>query len=171
MALVKLTQQLMADDASIPTGTIFPYGGETAPAGWLLCDGSIVSRTDYAELFESIGESYGEGNKVSTFGIPDMRGRIPVGLDNMGGTSANRITGEWADVRGGKSGAETETLDTNKIPAHTHGYFRKITTGGSSAGGDPNSITNTTINMDNTGSGMGHNNMQPSLVVNYIIKI
>lgn len=65
--------------ADAPIGAIQSYGGETAPAGWLICDGSTVSRIEYAELFAVIGINFGEGDGETTFGIPDLRECVPVG--------------------------------------------------------------------------------------------
>ena len=103
-----------------PPGVFLPYGGDTAPAGYLLCDGSAVSRTTYADLFDVIGTKYGSGDGSTTFNLPDYRGRNFVGLDNMGGTSANRITSSWADSIGGAGGSETKTLTEANLPAHAH---------------------------------------------------
>lgn len=66
--------------ADAPIGAIQSYGGETAPAGWLICDGSTLSRTEYAELFTIIGINFGEGDGETTFGIPDLRECVPVGV-------------------------------------------------------------------------------------------
>lgn len=79
-------------DALVPSGAILPYGGATAPsAGWLLCNGAAISRSTYATLFAIIGTAFGVGNGTTTFNLPDFRGRVPVGIDNLGGTAANII--------------------------------------------------------------------------------
>jgi microcystin-dependent protein len=95
------------------------YAAATAPAGWLNCDGSAVSRTTYADLFAVTSTTYGVGNGTTTFNLPDLRGRIPVGLDNMGGTDAGRLS--VANTLGGTGGTETHTLTSAQIPAHSHG--------------------------------------------------
>ncbi len=74
----------------VPPGVQWPYGGDTAPSGFLLCDGSAYSRITYAALFAVIGIKYGAGDGVTTFNVPDKRGRGSIGSDNMGGTAANR---------------------------------------------------------------------------------
>lgn len=74
----------------IPSGTIAPFGGGTVPAGWLLCDGSTVSRSTYSSLFDAIGTAHGAGNGSSTFHLPDYRGRFLRGADNMGTGAAGR---------------------------------------------------------------------------------
>jgi len=73
------------------TGTVLPFAGSTAPAGWLLCDGSAASRATYANLFGVIGTTYGVGDGSTTFGLPDLRGRVIAGRDDMGGTNARRL--------------------------------------------------------------------------------
>lgn len=75
----------------VPSGVMMPYGGGTAPTGWLLCYGQEVSRTSLAGLFTAIGTNYGSGNGTTTFNLPDSRGRVLMGIDNLGGTAANRI--------------------------------------------------------------------------------
>jgi hypothetical protein len=91
----------------LPPGIIMQYAGATAPSAWLVCDGSAVSRATYASLFTAIGTTYGVGDGASTFNIPDLRGRTIAGLDNMGGSSANRVTSVDADSIGGVYGSET----------------------------------------------------------------
>ena len=103
-----------------PTGSVQPYAATTAPTGWLLCDGTAYSRTTYVRLFNLIGTTFGAGDGSTTFNVPPLNGRVVVALDNLGGTSANRITGAWADSLGGTGGAETHTLTTAEIAAHTH---------------------------------------------------
>lgn len=79
-------------DKLVPSGIIVPYGGASAPSsGWLLCAGQAVSRTTYSALFAIIGTSYGVGDGSTTFNLPDLRGRVLAGIDNLGGTAANRL--------------------------------------------------------------------------------
>jgi len=73
-----------------PTGMIAPFAGAAVPNGWLLCDGAAVSRTSYAALFAVISTTYGAGDGTTTFNLPDLRGRVAIGRDNMGGAAANR---------------------------------------------------------------------------------
>jgi len=91
-----------------PVGTLVPYAGQTAPTGWLLCDGSVVLKSDYNELWQTIGHNFRDpvllqdGGALS-FALPDMRGRFPLGVDVMGGQAANRVTSSvqsFTDVRG-----------------------------------------------------------------------
>lgn len=105
-------------------GEVFDYAGTTAPPFSLMCYGQAVSRTTYAALFAVVGETYGVGDGSTTFALPDLRGRVVAGQDDMGGTSANRLTnqpfGLNGDTLGATGGAETHTLSTTEIPAHTH---------------------------------------------------
>ncbi|MCP3855050.1 MAG: tail fiber protein, partial [Actinomycetia bacterium] len=96
------------------------WSGSSVPSSWLLCDGSAVSRTSYANLFTEIGETFGVGDGSTTFNLPDMRGRVALGLDNMGGSSANRVTAAAADSLGGADGDEKKTIATGNLPSHTH---------------------------------------------------
>lgn len=73
------------------TATVLPFAGSAAPAGWLLCYGQAISRTTYATLFLAIGTTFGVGDGSATFNLPDLRGRVASGADNMGGTAAGRM--------------------------------------------------------------------------------
>lgn len=97
--------------ATIPTGGVTMYGAGSAPSGWLLCDGTAVSRTTYAALFAVISTTYGVGNGTTTFNLPNLKGRVPVGLDSA--------QTEF-DVLGEASGAKTHTLSSAEMPSHTH---------------------------------------------------
>lgn len=107
-----------------PTGTTLPYAGSTAPSGWLLCYGQAVSRTTYANLFTVLSTTYGSGDGSTTFNLPDLRGRLPAGQDNMGGSAANRITSGGSGITGttlgAAGGAETHTLTTAQLSSHNH---------------------------------------------------
>ena len=96
----------------IPTGIIEMFAGSTAPNGWLVCDGSTVSRSAYSDLFKIIGTTYGSGNSNNTFTLPDMRGRCPIGV----GTGASLT----ARTLGSNVGAETATLSEANMASHTH---------------------------------------------------
>ena len=103
---------------TVPPGTVSDFAGANAPAGWLLCYGQAVSRSTYAALFLAIGTTYGAGNGSSTFNLPDLRGRVSAGQDDMGGTSANRLT---SPINGDNLGASGGSQSTTDVPAHTHG--------------------------------------------------
>jgi microcystin-dependent protein len=81
----------------VPTGAILPYGGAAAPTGFLLCDGSAVSRTTYADLFTAISTAFGAGDGSTTFNLPDLRGRFPIGKAAAGTGSVLGGTGGTID--------------------------------------------------------------------------
>ena len=166
----------------LPPAMIVPFAGSSSPDTdeWLLCDGSAISRTTYSRLFGIIGTTYGSGDGSTTFNVPDMRGRTPAGLDNMGGTSANRITDAQADSLGGSFGTENHTLTTTELPSHDHALYGSdgnyIYQDGATGPSTVNKITpasntyGTTLKTQATGGGTAHNNVQPSLFLNYLIK-
>jgi len=114
----------------VAAGLIYPYAGSTAPTGYLMCDGSAVSRITYADLFEAIGTTYGAGDGSTTFNVPDLRGRIPLGSSS---DYALGSTGGAAEV--------TLTKEQSGLPSHGHGFTQptvnggKTTTGGGGAHG------------------------------------
>lgn len=120
-----------ATAVAVPTGTVLPFAGPSAPAGYLFCDGSNISRETYSNLFSVLGVVYGAGDGSTTFRIPDLRGRAVYGRDNMGGTAANRLTNNLVgSTLGASGGIETRTITTNQMPSHTH-YVGVNQTGGS----------------------------------------
>ena len=107
----------------IPVGVISAYAGSSAPSGWLLCAGQAVSRSTYSDLFAALSTTYGVGDGSTTFNLPDLRGRVAAGLDNMGGSAASRLTStvlSASNTLGASGGAQTHTLDSTQIPAHSH---------------------------------------------------
>lgn len=106
----------------VPPGSVFPFAGSSAPAGYLLCAGQPVSRTTYARLFTAIGSTYGNGDGSTTFNVPDLRGRAPYGQDNMGGAAAQRITASSGNFDGtvlgsaGGNQAGTTTITQGMLP-------------------------------------------------------
>jgi microcystin-dependent protein len=94
-----------------PTGLINPYAGLTAPTGWLICNGASVSRTTYASLFSVISTTYGVGDGSTTFTLPNLKGRMPVGLDS---------TQTEFDAMGETGGVKSVTLTEAQMPLHSH---------------------------------------------------
>lgn len=158
--------------ASVPTGALIPFAGVTAPDDYLLCDGSAVDRTTYQPLFDVIGTQYGAGDGSTTFNLPDLRGRVAVGRDNMGGSTAGRLTIADGGINGVELGAaggkQTHTLTIEEMPAHTHGVYW-MTAGNNYAGGNGAIPKMTTT--QSTGGGLPHPIVQPSIIVNHLIKI
>ena len=107
---------------TLPVGMITPYGGITEPTNWLFCYGQEVNIADYQNLFNVIGYQFKDQSLVSAgkFAIPDFRGRMPLGKDNMGGGSANVVTDSSADTVGSVNGQQTQTLSTSNLPEHEH---------------------------------------------------
>lgn len=94
-----------------PAGTVVDFAGSAAPTGWLVCDGAVVSRATYPALFANIGVTFGAGDGVTTFGLPDLRGRIPVGKHSAG----------TFNTLGAVGGAETVAISIAEMPVHNHG--------------------------------------------------
>lgn len=168
--------------AGLPAGVgPLPFSGSVVPSGWLICDGLAVSRATYAGLFAAISTVFGAGDGSTTFNVPDMRGRSPVGKDNMGGSAALRVTVGGSGIAGGtlgaSGGAETVTLAEAQIPSHVHQqrtYDGTPFANGGAAASVNNQVsaagTTTPVNTVATGGGGVHQNMTPTLIVNYIIK-
>lgn len=184
---------LRAKNVSVPaaaatiTGEIRLFGSTNVPSGWLRCDGAAVSRTTYGALFAVIGTDWGDGDGSTTFNLPDLRGRVPIGAGDGGALLTNRTLGQTG-------GAETHTLTEAEMPSHNHigttstdgnhthnisgatelaagnfietagaADFRALST--QAAGNHNHTFTTSTKGSDNA-----HNNMQPFSVVNFIIK-
>lgn len=152
-AILAALAQYEATIGGVPIGSIMAFGGATVPTGWLLCYGQVVSRTTYALLFAIIGIAYGAGDGSTTFNLPDLRGRIPLGKDDMGGSPANRvtdavsgITGATLGASGGDEHAQQDTLAATSRavigvidPGHTH-LMSIQANGGGAADSQPTSI-------------------------------
>ena len=190
------TVALSADLSTlIPAGTVVATARTDAPSGWLLCDGSAVSRTTYATLFAAINTVYGAGDGTTTFNVPDLTGRVIAGKES----TATRLTTAGGGVDGGTlgavGGAQTITLTagqqssmpvTVSVVATATVSADVVNIGGVGsligyAGGTPfggpslydttaSVATNTTATGTATGGGAAHANVQPTLVLNHIIK-
>ena len=169
----------------VPIGALMPYAGATAPTNWLICNGQAVSRTTYADLFAVIGTTYGTGNGSSTFNVPNLQGRVPVGA----GTYTEENTTK--SYNRGNTGGSKDAI----VVSHTHkiAVYRSNEVGYIPANANPSSVTvrtdvkgientggtwtdrsytefspNTT--MSTTGSSGTDKNMQPYIALNYIIR-
>jgi microcystin-dependent protein len=176
----------------VPPGSIIQYAGISSPTGYLLCDGSAISREVYAGLFIAIDTIYGAGDGSTTFNLPNFTGRIPVCIDN------SQIE---FNTLGQVGGEKTHTLTTGEMPSHNHsvtdsghahtqttinddfnntsgnygGNYAKPSYPPSDGAGSitwTNTINSSTtgISINNSGGGLAHNNLQPYIVTNYIIK-
>ena len=103
---------LFSSIPTYPVGGITMWGGAVAPLNWLICDGREVAIAQYQNLFNAIEYNFKDQTLVTAgfFALPDLRGRFPLGLDNMGGTSANSVTSSAADNIGTHSGQQTQTI-------------------------------------------------------------
>ena len=166
---------------TVPTGTVSAFAGSAAPTGYALCDGSAVNRTTQAALFSVIGTTYGIGDGSTTFKLPDLRGRVVAGLGES-------LLGATPDTLGEDNGlianTKEHTLTTAQMPSHQH------KTDGTDSGdnhavrrGSDAIIDATSSSVNNNdayykpgsstgtaGSGQAHNNVQPTIILNYIIK-
>ena len=106
-------------DGGVPTGTIMAYGGLTIPVGWIVCDGTAVSRTTYASLFGAIGINFGGGDGINTFNLPDLRGRFLRGVDGGAGHDPDAAS-RTASSSGGPSGDAVGTLQPHAFASHRH---------------------------------------------------
>lgn len=168
--------------APTPSGTIVAFGGASAPDTWALCDGSAIDRGIYAALFGVIGTTYGPGDGSTTFNLPAMGGLVPMGAAD-GVVALGQNIGEATHTLGA---SELPTVDphTHTQPTHTHTISATGYVSVSTQSSDVNVLANTsgTVTTDPAGddltgsaggfgSGSAHNNTQPSLGVNYIIKL
>jgi microcystin-dependent protein len=148
--------------ADVPAGTVVAFVGTDVPDGWLPCDGSPVSRSLYPALFSAISTAWGSGDGSTTFNLPDLRGRGPIGAGQGAGLT-NRTLAQIG-------GEEAHTLTVDQMPAHRHSVTSVVWEGpgGWSGGGwasDPLAVDTTSV-----GGSQPHNTMQPFAVVNFIIK-
>jgi microcystin-dependent protein len=153
---------------------IIMFGGNFAPRGWALCDGQLLPINQNQALFSLLGTTYG-GDGRTTFGLPDLRGRLAMHPGNGPGLSPRRL--------GEKGGTEQNTLTTPQLPAHNHTLAAKeeanaadpdgtfIAGSGFNAFGTAADKTMNTTAIGNTGGGQAVNNIQPFECVNFIIAL
>lgn len=183
---------------SIPVGGVLPYTGTSAPnSSFVLPYGQAISRTTYASYFSLVSTTFGAGDGSTTFNVPDLRGRVIAGLDNMGGSAASRLTSSYfgaaATSLGATGGSESHTLTTPQLashshantlndPGHTHSHNANLQTTSTTGGGGFTiagyaaatinaATTGITINNASAGSGNAHNNTQPTMVLGLILRI
>ncbi|WP_289079194.1 tail fiber protein [uncultured Thalassospira sp.] len=172
---------------AVPTGALLPFAGVVAPSGYLICDGGEVSKELFADLYAVIGDAFGVAGVGTDFKLPDMRGRAPVGA-GLGDGLSDRVLGAFG-------GEEAHQLTVDEMPNHNHGGVTS-TNGNhshSAVGGSPStgaliemsgqaylrsqgSVSTSSSGAHNhtisaQGGDQPHNNMQPFVVINYIIKV
>ncbi len=157
-------------------GEIRMFAGNFAPRGWAFCDGQLLAVSQNDALFSLFGTIYG-GDGQTTFGLPDLRGRIPIHAGTGPGLSPRRL--------GSRGGSERETLTVNQLPSHTHGVSgsaagatQTTPQGGVPAATDKNLYRDggTTEEMSSetvgaTGGGQSHSNLMPFLCVHFIVAL
>lgn len=158
-------------------GEIRMFAGNFAPRGWALCDGQLLAVSQNDALFSLLGTIYG-GDGRTTFGLPDMRGRIPIHAGNGPGLSSRRL--------GTKGGSQKVTLTANQLPSHTHPM--QASTGAGNSNEPQNNVPSNSPSVDlyiedptdvdmaataitSVGGSQSHNNMQPFLGINFIIAL
>jgi microcystin-dependent protein len=159
-----VTADKLAEGAAFITGMLMMWSTGTPPTGWLICDGSAVSRDTYSGLFSVIGTTNGAGDGSTTFNLPDGTRRSPLGA---GGTGTDVV----GNTLGSVGGTETHTLTISEMPAHTHstGIRQSSNIEGFGSGNPLNGYARDGTS-GSTGGDAAHNNMHPVFVINYIIK-
>ncbi len=172
-----LTVPLTAQEAFL--GEIKMFAGNFAPRSWALCDGQLLSISQNSALFSILGTTYG-GDGRTTFALPDMRGRVSIHPGTGPGLSRKTL--------GQRGGSETVTLTSGQMPAHSHTAITNADTTVASSDRPENklparnaaatpqygenmngTLSSTAVSVGNTGGSQAHTNVQPYLVVNYII--
>ena len=164
-------------------GEIIMFGGNFAPRGWALCDGTLLAIAQNQALFSLLGTTYG-GDGRTTFGLPELRGRLAMHAGNGPGLSSRPL--------GQKSGSESNTLNETQLPSHTHTAMAHCVDGAGNAntaagnlwsadagnqsatynsGNKTGDMKSDAISVANSGGGQSVNNIQPFQVVNYIIAL
>lgn len=158
---------------NLPIGAVSDYAGSSEPTGWLFCYGQAISRSTYSALFSVLSTTYGVGDGSTTFNLPDCRGRVVAGQDDMGGSSADRLTGVSGSVDGDTLGAAGGNTDGK----HTHGpgslggttqapNLAQGWTTGASSGAHTNHGHAFEVSTGTTASDGG---IQPTIILNKII--
>ena len=175
-------------DLANGTGEVRAHAGAAVPAGSLPCAGQAVSRSAYAGLFAALGTAYGAGDGSTTFNLPDLRDRTPIGKGDMGGTAANRITnavsGLDTTVLGAASGAQSRTASTSVTGVASGSLTGSTTVGyaGTTHGTDSgvNQVAGIdylwavgvsgSLSVNASGTSGAFSIVQPGLVLNYVIR-
>ncbi|MBL4858969.1 MAG: tail fiber protein [Erythrobacter sp.] len=183
------TVSQIASSTGVPIGAVIDYWGATPPEGYLFAAGQEISRSTYADLFAVIGTAAGAGNGSTTFNVPDYRGRVGAGKENMATPATTRLNTLSSSTLGATGGAQTHTLTEAQMPEHDHAVtdpghthtesgaesVDAITADGAFSGTVTASKTTgsstTGITIAEAGSGEAHNNVQPTIICNKIIRV
>ena len=160
-------------NTNTPPGLISMFAGSTAPTGWLICDGSAVSRTTYADLFSAIGTTYGNGNGSTTFNLPNLQGRVPVGykssdsdFNSMGKTGGGKqilIPMQWY------SGFVDMRYNENNINVPNWENWRKEIVANTKSLSPAETSTTAIMGTNENSTSDTNGNLQPYIVMKYII--
>lgn len=164
-----LGQTSMPSSMRVPPGTIVIWGSSTIPKGWLLCDGTGYNYLDYPALYSAIGTTYGSSTIYGAYGfqVPDLRGRVPYGvsatraLNTTGGTTTHTLTAAESALRNHTHVHEDQRNN------NSYGSCNASSGAGSTANQGTYS-ENTTSTSSNASS--AHTNLQPYILLNFIIK-
>jgi len=172
--------RLLSAGAGVMIGQSIEWNGAELPSSnFMWEDGAAISRTAFAVLFKKIGTTFGAGDGATTFNLPNRKGRVGFGRDDMGGTAANRITTAGAGfdgkTLGAGGGSETVTLSSSQMPSHSHSYsdYAKGGSGGDvfSNGQGSTAIGPVGRTSGGAGSGGAHRNVPPGIVKNFCIRV
>lgn len=175
-------QFALATTSSLPVGALMPFCGaeDQIPTHFLLCDGREVSRTTYAALYAVVTVLFGTPSNNVVFRLPDLRGRVLTGADGLGTSQdahlAHRLTDPFSNLLGGKFGEETHALTVGEIPAHTHTYDDAQAASGvagalqGAVATDSNNTVASTPRVTGSTGGAAHNNIQPVIALNWLIR-
>lgn len=172
----------IASNVAIPAGTVISFAGSKPPSGWLECNGQAINRSDYAALYSTIGTNFGAGDGNSTFNLPNLVGRVPIGSGIYQDADGYSLTLGIGQTHG----QARHRLVVSEMPAHSHPAYANTWAGvdNSTAQGWPRNDVHQSFRstdrsrtnvlnsgaIGNAGGNAPHNNLQPSLVVRYLIK-